>query len=200
MKKVLSIVLFQLIFCLSYAQSNKIIDGDKVTTVDEKCFYKYDMSLVTGTVMGHYKNGQLKIKATYKDGIPDGLYKEWWENGRLKLEMTYKNGERNGLFRSWNYRGGLMGKRTYVKGDIDGITNGWFYDGRLSSTGNYINGKKEGVHKMWSYEDHSILWSLETYKNGQLDGESKFWDDKTGELIRIRIYKGGKLVKETKYK
>ena len=180
----------------------EVIEESKVTTttVDEKCYYKYDMSPVTGTVIGHHENGQLKVKATYKDGIPDGLYKQWRENGRLRFEMTYKNGKRNGLFRSWNYGGGLYSKRIYVNGDIDGISNAWFYDGILSITGNYLNGKKEGVHKIWSLEDHSILWSLDTYKNGQKDGESKFWDSKTGELIYIRIYKGGKLVEETKYK
>ena len=204
MKRVLNIALFQLIFCLSYAQSNKIIEKSKVTTttVDENCYYKYDMSPVTGTVIGHHENGQLKVKATYKDGIPDSLYKEWWDNGQLKLEMTYKNGKRNGLFRHWNDKGGPLSKRTYVNGKINGISKAWFYDGSLWSVGNYIHGEEEGVHKMWTYDDNDshILWSLKTYKNGQLDGESKFWDDKTGELIWIRIYKGGKLVEETKYK
>jgi len=177
------------------------IEESKVTTVDEKCYYKYDMSPVTGTVIGHHENGQLKVKATYKDGIRDGSYKLWWNNGRLKLEMTYKNGKENGLRKYWNDKGGLGSTMTYVNGKINGISKSWFYDGNLWGVGEYILGKEEGVHKMWTYDDNNsyILWSLYTYKNGQLDGESKLWHDETGKLIWIRIYKSGKLVKETNY-
>ena len=40
-----------------------------------------------------YRNGQKKVKRTYKDGELDGLYTSWYENGQKYKEGTYKDGK-----------------------------------------------------------------------------------------------------------
>ena len=40
-----------------------------------------------------YANGQLQLKANYKDGKQHGLDEWYHENGQLKSKMCYQNGE-----------------------------------------------------------------------------------------------------------
>ena len=38
----------------------------------------------------YYKNGQLKIKGDYKNGIKDGYFEFYYENGQLWIEAMPK--------------------------------------------------------------------------------------------------------------
>ncbi len=40
----------------------------------------------------YYDNGQLWVKATYKDGKKEGLWEYYLEDGQLKFKRTYKGG------------------------------------------------------------------------------------------------------------
>ena len=50
------------------------------------------MEKKNGVVETYYDNGQLKSRATYKDGKLDGLFEDWYSDGQLWLRYNYKNG------------------------------------------------------------------------------------------------------------
>ena len=47
--------------------------------------------LKNGTYVTYNENGNIKVKATYKDDKLDGPYIEYDENGNIKIEKNYKN-------------------------------------------------------------------------------------------------------------
>ena len=40
----------------------------------------------------YYKNGQVKIKSVYVEGVEDGTWGYWYENGQVAWGNTYKWG------------------------------------------------------------------------------------------------------------
>lgn len=48
---------------------------------------------IQGIYKSWYRNGQLKIKANFKDDKEHGLWEERADNGQLKCRINYKNGQ-----------------------------------------------------------------------------------------------------------
>ena len=81
---------------------------------------------------------------TYKNGIKNGPYKEWYSFDKkkiLKLVGNYKNGEKDGL---WTY----------------------YFEDEKWKEGNYKDGKEDGLWTEWHENGQKI--SEQTYKNGKL--------------------------------
>lgn len=72
---------------------------------------------------------------------------------------------------------------------------GYWRNGKIYSQEFYRNGQPEGEHKYWD-EDENIQ-NLISYKNGSLDGESKSWY-RNGQLCTQEFYRNGKAEGETK--
>jgi len=86
-------------------------------------------------------SGQLCQRCTYKSGIPDGLWEEWYYDGRLRDKTNYKNGKEDGLSEQW-YVNGQLNSRCYLKdGNRDGLFQVWYDNGKLNYTFNFKNGK-----------------------------------------------------------
>ena len=118
-----------------------IIDGNKVTIIDNIAYLKGDMSLVTGKVKESYKNGQLGYEATFKDGKMDGVNKSWYKDGQLKSEAAYKDGKMNGVNKFWNEDGQLAYEETWKDDNEDGVWLKWHKNGQLKSETTYKDGK-----------------------------------------------------------
>ena len=177
--------LLLLIFVSSCTKPKKV-GFDEVTIVDEICYFKNDMSLVTATVTDTFRNGQLKIEYNYKNGKLDGVAKGWFKNGQLEYEYTYKDSLliKN---RSWYKNGQLEKEDNY----INGIERVWHKNGQLeyesNYTGNYI--PVDGPKKYWN--ENGQLEREDIYKDG-LSIKTRTWH-KNGQLKREYNYKDGKL-------
>ena len=66
----------------------------------------------------HWNGGQKKKEETYKDGIKDGLYTEWFDNGQKYWEVTYKDGKLDGLLTSWYANGQKKWEATFRGGEF----------------------------------------------------------------------------------
>ena len=77
--------------------------------VDEIVIYPKKKPLKEGKEQSYYEDGKIKTETNWKDGKPDGLWKEWHENGQLKKEVNYKEGSRHGIYKEW-YEGGQIQK------------------------------------------------------------------------------------------
>ena len=65
----------------------------------------------------HYKSGQLKEEGYWKDGKPEGLYKEYHENGQLKKEGYWKDGKQKGLWKEYDENGQLKEEGSFKDGE-----------------------------------------------------------------------------------
>lgn len=108
------------------------------------------------------REGELIAKLTYKDGKP-------W-NGQLYDKNkgtlhTLSQGVRNGLYQKLDY------------------------SQRVLEEGNFVNDRPEGEFKYYNYQ--GTLTKKETFKNGELNGTSFYYDDTTKEIGRM-LYENGK--------
>ena len=158
---------------LNYSYLNK--DGSvkepinyETTLVERDDFYytKDTNKPYSGQVFSLYDDGKKKEEGTYKNGKPDGLWKEWYENGQKKYEGSFKDGFRNGF---WSY---------------------WNEEGEKTSEINYKNGKKNGLRFYWWEYDNDKIMTEEIYKDGEIISDKEWYYNGNKEFEKS--YKDGK--------
>ena len=60
-----------------------------------------------------YPNGQLHVRATYENGLLNGLFQMWHDNGQLYISCNMKNGKYDGLFFGYDQNGTLCKSVNY---------------------------------------------------------------------------------------
>jgi len=175
--------------------------------------------LTNGKYTEYYKNGQIKIQGSYKEGMRNGEFKTFLKNGKSAGSIIYKDGkiikstlvkamkdnasfspvtdiyyklEDSHTLRKVDYENGLL--KTYFIYNKDGIPDGetitYYENGNLDEEFNYKNNKMNGEAK--SYDE-----------NGKLNGRTIFKDDikleedvyKENEILK-NTFKNGELVKQ----
>jgi antitoxin component YwqK of YwqJK toxin-antitoxin module len=172
--------------------------------------FEYD---TTGTIITliDYRAGFMKkiekINRRDKDGLKQGVWKEFYPNGFLKNECTYLDGKRNGYLKEYNGKGELQNTTKYVDDKI--IENApelarldlktiYYPDGSIKSTGTYKYGIPEGAIREFS-EDGKIA-SAKIYKDGILAGEG-IYDEANKEQGPWKEYHpNGQLKAQGEYK
>ena len=66
-----------------------------------------------------FRNGQIKLEGTFKQGKMDGPVREWHDNGQKASEETYKDGIRNGLSVGWDRNGSKTREFIYKGNSLD---------------------------------------------------------------------------------
>jgi len=141
--------------------------------VDYK-FKKYEVDNVNGEQTGkwirYYDNGQKMEELDKKNGLCHGREVRWFENGLVSFECEYKNGKKDGKCTSWYDNGNK-------KEEID-----------------YKDNKIHGEYICYCMYPRGQIFSIISYKNDKLDGESKyFWDiSETFQIYYTEMYKNGK--------
>ena len=124
----------------TFAVAKKV---EKIPAFRDGLFYEYlSPNLANGQYEIYYQNGQLKERATYKDGKADGIFETYFENGQLKWRHTYKDGIQEGLFLGYLENGQLSWRHTYKDGKEEGLYVRYNKDGTLESKCFWVNGKK----------------------------------------------------------
>lgn len=75
----------------------------------------YKNNKLHGTV-AKFLNGNLAQESTYKEGILDGVYKEYNRSGSIQKEINYKNGKLDGPFRYYDEDGKVNLEYNYKNG------------------------------------------------------------------------------------
>ena len=98
-----------------------------VSQISVKRFYKsgkieseetFDKKLVrNGQSKSYYKNGRLKRKWNFKNGVRDGLQQNYYGDGTLSDETETTEGIQNGYMRIYS-RDGKLEKEVYYKNGI----------------------------------------------------------------------------------
>jgi len=73
-----------------------------------------------GTLATYHKNGQLRSRSIWKNGLETGFAEQWYEDGAKKEDALWEDGK------------------------LEGLTKRWLPNGKLEEEGSYRNGKREG--------------------------------------------------------
>ncbi|MCD4735398.1 MAG: hypothetical protein K8R53_05110 [Bacteroidales bacterium] len=135
----------------------------------------------------YYPSGQVKIVASYKDDVPEGVRREYSPEGEIVKGyvfqkgnivgdgITNKEGFRDGPWKEYYFGGGLKAEGVYNQGKK--IDEWKFYhpNGELEQIGRYNEeGKEDGVWT-WYYATGDLL-KEENYYMGMRDGYSVEYD------------------------
>jgi len=122
----------------------------------------------------YYPGGQVKTIASYKDGVPEGVRREYSEDGIIKMAYIFSKGVIIGE--------GIMNE----EGAKDGVWKEYFSNGNLRAEGKYKDGKRIGGWKF--YHENGNLEQTGNYNDyGELDGTWR-WYYTSGELLREESY------------
>jgi hypothetical protein len=104
------------------------------------------------------------------DNLKQGPYYSEYANGQINLLGHYKDNKKRSKWKTFDKLGLLTGEA------------------------NYKNDKKHGTEKLWL--ENEQLFSTEEYYNGVKHGKTVIYNME-GEIVQIRWYKKGVIVKET---
>ena len=125
----------------------------------------------------YYPSGNVKIVASYKDDVPQGVRREFSEDGEVVAGYIYLDGNIIGE--------GIIDE----EGIKDGPWKEYYPNGALKSVGTYDIGKRIGAWKF--YYPNEQLEQIGSYnKDGKADG-AWTWYYATGDLLREETYFNG---------
>ncbi|HIK77529.1 MAG TPA: hypothetical protein EYF74_06245, partial [Gammaproteobacteria bacterium] len=135
------LTIFCLVLITSYSYSQDV--SENLLVKKDGTVYKIKSDkLFTGTLVEYHDNGQLRVRATFKDGKENGLYEGYYKNGLLHFRTTHKNGIPGGLW------------------------EGFYEDGQLKERGNIKDLEQDGL---WEYfDEEGNPTKIEEYKDGVL--------------------------------
>jgi uncharacterized protein len=150
----------------------------------------------------YYPNAQDKIVGSYKNGVPEGVFREYSMDGEVIDTKVYKEGkvtsqgilDDSGLEQGhWKFfyypKGKIRSEGDYKDGKKTGLWKYYHENGNLMQEGSYVEDKAEGTWK-WYYENGKSLRE-ETYKNGKELGEAREFNDSTAKVITEGGYVDG---------
>ncbi len=103
-------------------------------------------SYVNGKYNGPYVEfdgfGQISLRASYKNNQLHGKVAKF-TNGNLVQESTYKNGILDGVYKEYSRSGGIQKEINYKDGKLDGLFRYYDENGKINLEYNYKNGKQQ---------------------------------------------------------
>lgn len=96
-----------------------------------------------GTKTTYYKNGQIRLKAEFKNDLLNGKLIGWNEYGQKLIEVQYKNDKENGEMREWYDNSFPKMHGFYIRGQKHGKFTKWDERGKVIDEETYNYGRKK---------------------------------------------------------
>lgn len=123
----------------------------------KKCVLKNDTTYVHGPMEKYYLNGQLKVKAMYRNNVPDGKAIAYYENGVRKHEYLFDMGEMVHFIKY--FENGNVFKESEYKNGTRIISHVYEYDGTKDKTFQFdMMGNVRKLHGYDANENLSLTW------------------------------------------
>ncbi len=174
--------------------------------------FRKDGIIITVT---NFKNGYFqkedKINRVDKNGLRQGLYRDYFANDKVQFEGNYKDDKKDGFFKEYNSEGRVVKKEEYRMGVLIPsivedkekfeIKRRYYPTGATKIVGTYKKGVPEGVFRM--YDEKGNIDSAKVFAQGKLlrigrmdnlgleQGEWKEYYE-SGQLRAIGNYVDGK--------
>jgi len=120
----------------------------------------------TQTIKAYFKNGNVSMEYTLKNGELDGKRVSYHSNGKVDSEENYVNGERDGAYKNYYASGQLREEENWSNGVPSGKTTHYYENGKVKREIYYLNGKEHGVQK-W-YDNTGKLIATYYCYNGEI--------------------------------
>lgn len=128
------------------------------------------------------------ILAEFSGGLYDGTY-EFFKHNKLSEKGTYKDGLKNGDFIEY-YSDGvtIKSEKKITNGKIDGIMKTYYTDGKTESEKGYKNGLEDGIERRYNYETGKMTVDC-NYLDGKPDGKQmRHISSNVGDYVQISHY------------
>ncbi len=168
---------FKIIFILLFIAFSPLFSQQRyaenqVVTHHDTLYLKKDMQKITGIVYNNH--GEI---GEFRNGLREGMHREWFRSGNLKDEISYKDGLKDGEYRHWSDHGQLVEEGHYVKGKLNGLIKEWYKNGNIKLEVNYKNGEMNGLRTEWYKSGHK--WSEQQMENGYVVWGKHFYNDES---------------------
>ena len=130
----------------------------------------YKNDLKTGKHTYFYPNGNLKLEQNFLDGVKEGLYQKFYENGKIQEIFHSQNGKENGNYKYYYENGNLWIEKEYQNGLLMNVKGSYDEKGNLRNWGTL----KDGNGIVNYYTKEGKIYTIVTYKNGEIISEEKF--------------------------
>jgi len=149
----------------------------------------------------YYTNGTIKVVGSYKNGIPEGIRREYASDGKISNAYIFEKGKisgegivdekgnKQGFWKEF-YDTGVLKAEGYYKNNIK--TGDWkFYseNQKIKQTGKFNNNGLQIGEWKWFYENGNIQ-KTENFKSGILEGLNEEFDE-NGNIICKGHYEEG---------
>ena len=97
------------------------ITGELQSEIDGATYIdKYDdsKSKLIGFSKGYFKSGSKEFEILHDENGNTLTHKIWYKNGNIRLESSYKNGEYDGLYKTYYESGKLYRQFEFLKGEL----------------------------------------------------------------------------------
>ncbi len=130
------------------------------------------------------------VNRTDKKGRRQGVWMDFYPNGNKRYEGQFKNDKCKGTFTYYDELGKLKATNEFDASGEKALNKTYAPNGRLIATGYYVNQKKEGEWKYFDKDSGQLLLSEEN-KNGKVHGWSKLYNPNNGVLAEETQYVEG---------
>lgn len=196
----------QRIDTIPYASSYVIVHYNAIGQIR---FYEYSYFMKDSTwKRTYYSKGQIKNKTINGVKALDTLYlanaflektESYYPNGNIKSIWFNKRKNKSERFQTWSmdsisvtyYQNGQIDESLFwVNNNIIGEAKYYHENGQIAYIVNYKEGRLNNIVSYFDKNGNEL--SFGTFKNG--NGDWNKYDDK-GNIIKIEVYKNGKLKK-----
>jgi len=92
-----------------------------------------------GIIKSYRKNGTLFSEVTMKNGVRNGMSRNFFANEKVSIEANYKDDKKDGLYRQFYENGTLMKEIEYKENQIDGLSKKFRDDGKPAWQARFSN-------------------------------------------------------------
>ena len=148
----------------------------------------------------YYPGGIVKFTGTYKDGVAEGIQREFSPEGKVIASKVYTDGtltgegildtigRQQGPWKEYHPNGQIKAQGEFMNSKRIGEWVFYYPNGKIEQKGKYDKkGKAQGIWK-WYYESGN-LWREENYRNDVRDGVMTDYEDVAADSAKI-ITKG----------
>ena len=125
---------------------------------------------ITGEVEGIDEDGVRRI-VPYKNGLREGLAREYYPGGKLRAETPYKDGARHGTEKRYFENGALQAEKPYAYDKLNGLERYFYPSGKTQWEMPYTDGRKNGLERR--YDEDGTLREEVTWADNKQQGQAR---------------------------
>ena len=150
-----------------------------------------NQSKYSGRIYKKSSKNTLILEFNTKDGLYNGIYKEYFEDGILKRESNYYLGVLQGRERRFFKNGKLSEDVNYNSGNLNGVRNVYWNNGMMKEVNNFENGILVG-ETTYFYSNGRLRKTISFDKQGRKDGMWISYDS-DGKITKQSEFDKGKI-------